>query len=399
MSLHEVWQAAASSPFQPSVGKDSQLPLGLLLLLIAQQMASPPLFTAVSTSARQLHLLLRCISFSPRAEVQITHSGIRFSVEEARVIQGLTFLDKALFSSYNLNVTDEEHMLPPFSISIVALLETLQIFGIADTTSSSRNPSGGFSSSYGNAFNAPALAVGGTCRISYQEVGAPLTITIQEGSVTTTCEMNTYEAQEGYEDDGGIPLDRESLRLRAIMRSTWLHDAMNELAGTNPTTLVLNASTASAPFFALAGEGGPFGDSTVDFMPESKNEPTPSGTRGKKQPLVMETFSVGTPTRPIKIRQRYKFDMIKRAGRAMALASRVSIRQDRQGVLSLQFMIDLGDGGNSGPRRDEGNGGVDVPPSPGSVAFVDFRFVPLIGDEDDSFSGTETESEEDNLPE
>ncbi|KAI1609356.1 hypothetical protein EDD37DRAFT_653680 [Exophiala viscosa] len=34
MSLYEVWQAAASSPFQPTVGKDSQLILGLSLLLI-----------------------------------------------------------------------------------------------------------------------------------------------------------------------------------------------------------------------------------------------------------------------------------------------------------------------------------------------------------------------------
>ncbi|KAJ4514383.1 hypothetical protein HRR86_001510 [Exophiala dermatitidis] len=34
MSLHEVWQAAASSPFQPAVGKDSQLFVGLFLLLI-----------------------------------------------------------------------------------------------------------------------------------------------------------------------------------------------------------------------------------------------------------------------------------------------------------------------------------------------------------------------------
>ncbi|KIV96041.1 hypothetical protein B0A52_06663 [Exophiala mesophila] len=34
MSLHEVWQAAASSPFQPSVSKDSQIAVGLLLLLV-----------------------------------------------------------------------------------------------------------------------------------------------------------------------------------------------------------------------------------------------------------------------------------------------------------------------------------------------------------------------------
>lgn len=363
-------------------------------------MAGLPIFTAVSTSARQLYLLLRCIAFSQRAEVQITQSGIRFSVEEARVVQGLTFLDKALFSTYNLKVDDDDHhSLPTFSISIVALLETLQIFGIAEASSSSRNPYGGFSSSYGNAFSTPALALGGTCRISYQEAGAPLTVTIQEGSVTTTCEMNTYEAHQEYEDDGGIPLNRNALCLKAIMRSTWLSDAIGELSGTNPTVLVLNASNRSAPFFSLEVEGGPFGDSAVDFMPESRNDPTPNGTKGKKQPLVTETFSVVAPSGTHgRIRQRYKFDMIKRAGRAMSLASKVSIRQDQQGVLSLQFMIDLGDGANTGPRRDD-NAAANAPPSPGSVAFVDFRFVPLVGNDDDDGSDVETEDEEDWPPE
>ena len=306
-------------------------------------MAGPPIFTAISTSARQLYLLLRCIAFSQRAEVQITQQGMRFSVEEARVIQGLTFLDRALFSSYSLRFDNETHSLPAFTISINALLETLQIFGIAEATSSARNPYGGFSSSYGNAFSTPALALGGTCRISYQEEGAPLTITIQEGSVTTTCEMNTYEAQEGYDDeDGGIPLDRSKLCLKAIMKSTWLSDAIGELSGTNPAVLVINASSRSAPYFSLEGEGGPFGDSTVDFTPGSKTDPTPNGTRGRKQPLVTETFVVSAPTGSHgRLKQRYKFDMIKRASRAMALASKVSVRQDEQGVLSLQFMVDL----------------------------------------------------------
>lgn len=352
-------------------------------------MAAPPIFTAISTSARRLHVLLRCIAFSPRAEVQITHSGIRFSVEEARVLQGLTFLDKALFSTYQLNVDDEQDAIPTFSISIVALLETLQIFGISEASSSSRNSNGGFSSSYGNAFNAPSLALAGTCRITYQEPGAPLTITIQEGSVTTTCEMNTYEVHGEYDDDGGIPLDRERLCLKAIMRSTWLHDAINELSGTNPSALVLNASNRAAPYFALEGEGGPFGDSTVDFLPETKNEPTPSGPRGRKQPLVTENFVVAPPAGTHgRVRQRYKFEMIKRAGRAMALASKVSLRQDLQGVLSLQFMIDLGDGvaPMGGGRGGDVDGNIGAPPTPGSVAFVDFRFVPLVGDEDDSTS-------------
>lgn len=52
----------------------------------------------------------------------------------------------------------------------------------------------------------------------------------------------------------------------------------------------------------------------------------------------------------------YKYALIKGASRAMAIASKVSIRGDEQGVLSLQFLIEVEGGG---------------------VSFVDFRFVPL----------------------
>jgi cell cycle checkpoint protein len=47
-----------------------------------------PIFKAVSSSARQLFQLLNCIRFSPKAQVQISNEGLRFSVEESRVMQG-----------------------------------------------------------------------------------------------------------------------------------------------------------------------------------------------------------------------------------------------------------------------------------------------------------------------
>lgn len=48
-----------------------------------------PLFSAVSGSARQLFLLLRCINFVSKAQVRITKEGLRFTVEESQVMQGL----------------------------------------------------------------------------------------------------------------------------------------------------------------------------------------------------------------------------------------------------------------------------------------------------------------------
>ncbi len=363
----------------------------------------PPIFTALSTSARELFLLLRCISFASKAEVQITPEGMRFSAEEARVVQGLAFLERGLFSSYTLNARstsaigdDSAPETPNFQISLSALLETLQIFGISDPTisfnsSSYRNPNGGFTSTYPTAFTTPALALptsGGTCRISYASLGSPLSIIISEGGVTTTCDLSTYEPASNYLDEG-IPLARDALTLKIIMRSAWLSDAITELSNTNPTVLVLNASNTNAPFFALEGQGGPFGDGTVDFMPEQAPASSSSNSR-KKTPLVTETFSVAPPPNGHgRVKQRYKFDLIKKAAQAMKLASKVSIRQDRQGVLSLQFMIEIG-GESSNASKDGANGSVVVNGAGagtvnagGKVSFVDFRFVPLIDEDDD----------------
>lgn len=65
-----------------------------------------PLFSAVSSSARQLFLLLRCISFAPKAQVQITPNGLRFMAEESQVMQGRT-LPTLTFES-DVELTNEK---------------------------------------------------------------------------------------------------------------------------------------------------------------------------------------------------------------------------------------------------------------------------------------------------
>jgi cell cycle checkpoint protein len=62
-----------------------------------------PTFSAVSSSTRQLYLLLRCISFASKAQVQITEEGLRFSAEDSSVMEGsvspLTLLDAFLLTN------------------------------------------------------------------------------------------------------------------------------------------------------------------------------------------------------------------------------------------------------------------------------------------------------------
>ncbi|PYH42076.1 putative DNA repair protein Rad1 [Aspergillus saccharolyticus JOP 1030-1] len=474
MSLNLVWEAASASPYSPLIAKDSQFFVGFSLLLAAfiltglfglnrsftsiaffgvpaalafgfgavymicavgvylppliphvpypgqaggNMADAEPIFTAVSSNAHHLYTLLQCIGFAPKATVQITPDGIRFSVEEARTVQGLAFLDKALFTSYTFNPPaaptttrhdndDEEHdpdspsadtdsnttptYYPCFEISLTALLETLKILGINDSMSGSSSGSRAGSVQPGghSAFTTPALLLDRSCTLRYSTEGSPLSVTLTETGVKTTCELTTYEPEGGEIE---IPLQRDAIIMKIIMRSAWLHNAITELAATDPSALKISASATQEPFFALSGAGGSISESTVEFSvenqaPESTTghgpregasaDAAPRAKRARLAPTVTETFLVSPPSSMgSRIRQDYRFSAVQKAARAMAVANKVSIRGDRQGVLSLQFMIEFDVNGGSGARLHARGGLAPV------VSFVDFRFVPLL-DED-----------------
>ena len=282
---------------------------------------------------------------------------------------GLAVLEAALFTNYvfsprdTVDATSGEMEVPTFQISLSSLLETLQIFGVYDTKDrwSTRDPAyGGVSGSLARggpaaAFDNRVLGMAGVCRLSYNGAGEPLCITLEETGVVTTCELVTYEPELRAE----IPLDKSAITQRIIMRANLLYDAITELSSTSPTRLTLIASP-KAPYFTLHSNG-PLGSATVEFS---------------KDPQLLETFVV--PNRTV---NTYKYGLIKGASRAMAMATKVSIRVDQQGVLSLQFLIE-----------------VDV----GEKSYIDFRFVPFVpepgdGGEEEDADQDQDEDDEDPL--
>ncbi|KAJ5809889.1 Rad1/Rec1/Rad17 [Penicillium pulvis] len=374
-----------------------------------------PLFTGVSNNANHLYTLLSCIGFASKATVQITPEGLRFSVEEGRVIQGLAFLDKSLFTSYTFNAAPEdpnqaeisdtqdsdEVTYPHFVVSLSALLETLKIFGINEVQEpNARDTSLPHTNPASSAFAAPALLMDRSCTFQYLSHGAPFSIAIAEAGVQTTCELVTYEPDA---DESDIPLQRDAIIMKIIMRSAWLYNSIAELDSSAPTILKLSASSKQKPFFALSGAGGPFSESTVEFSMGQHNEmhgtapgQTTQASQGihkvladdetsraraaksKLGPTATETFMVSPPaSMGERIKQSYRFALVRKAARAMSVANKVSIRGDQQGVLSLQFMIEL-DEGQPPAGRSIGAGIKGV----GPVCFVDFRFVPLLDEED-----------------
>jgi len=166
-------------------------------------------------------------------------------------------------------------------------------------------------------------------------MGSPLSIILEESGVTTTCNLTTYEPESPEE----IPFQRDAMQVKIIMQARWLFDAISELSSTSPTRLDITAYP-TAPFLSLSAIGH-LGSASIEF------------SKGRE---LLETFTVGD-----KWTQSYKFEMIKAAADAMRLASKVSVRGDEQGVLSLQFMVEVEGGG---------------------VSFVDFRFVPFLSEEE-----------------
>lgn len=315
------------------------------------------------------------------------------------------FLDKSLFTTYTFDDRDDaDTTTSTFQISLPALLETLQIFGLTDPTTS--KPPWARDAPYptSTAFTGNNIMGGmnNMCRISYQGPGSPLAITLTELSIRTECDLTTYKPE--YADE--IPFDRDALVLKVIMRGSWLYDAIQELASTTPEKLTMYAKTVRGdPFFALSSSGT-LGSARVEFGNQSQNQSAyrnpasttttttttnanpgggggGGGDAGNQAPSanLLERFQLSDPDTVF--RSSYKFSLIQKAARAMSVATKVSIRADTQGVLSLQFMIEVeGPGLSSSSGLGTGTAGAGGPGS-SKNGFVDFRFVPLVDEEED----------------
>ena len=190
----------------------------------------------------------------------------------------------------------------------------------------------------------------GVCRLSYAGIGSPFSVILEEAGVTTTCNLNTYEPESPEE----IPFQRDAMQVKIIMQARWLFDAVSELSSTSPSRLDISA-TPEAPYVSISAVGH-LGSASVDFA------------KGRE---LLETFTVVE-----RWTQSYKFEMVKAASEAMRLASKVSVRGDEQGVLSLQFMVEV-----------EG----------GAISFVDFRFVPFLREDEEEDDDEERDEEEEDM--
>ncbi|KAK9474084.1 Rad1/Rec1/Rad17 [Dipodascopsis tothii] len=290
-------------------------------------------FDAVTTCVSYIYRLLKAISsVSPRATVTISSRGLMISVDSARACNAHTFLARSLFSSYEFRGepgaedggSGDEDADTVFMISLSSLVECVQIFGTVADLPSGR---GGDDEYSARSF----ISGSSVCKMRYDPREALFVLMIDEGAMTTTCELLTFEPEGAMSD---ITLSHSSNVRKVIMKAEYVDGAFRELESPASETMVVRfAPTEPHLVFECRGDIG-----SVEYtFPKDWN--------------VLETFAV---TEACEF--SYPFSIVNKTRDAVRMASKVCLRTDSNGVMSIQSMCEVGDGRQT---------------------FIDYRFLPI----------------------
>lgn len=243
--------------------------------------------------------ILQALNFIEDACVVIGEGGIKVSVEQARSIQARVFLQSSLFLEYSFVSPEETDNPPPvphpqaqaeFRINIKTLLECLSIFGGSEQTA---------------------------MKMYYAGYGQPLTIILEEGGVVTDCSIKTMEPDKQTE----IDIRATEIPSNIIMKSSWLADVFAELDMTSEL-LEIHISPGR-PYFRLSTTS----QSGVTMIECPKDSD------------VVESFQCSQT-----LIFHYKLKLLKPSEKALAKSQKISIRINKWGFLSIQYLVELEDG-------------------------------------------------------
>jgi cell cycle checkpoint protein len=247
--------------------------------------------------------------------VTLKTTGIKFSVEEARTVQGSAFLQKDLWAEYHYNSEQDQR----FTINLTVLLECLNIYGPVVPQQS----------------NPPLL------QVAYRGYGTPLLVMLEANEVLTDCALRTLEAE---------PLMLFNLRsadilCKLIVKTEFLKEAFNELDWSNLSCTWLVSE--EHPYFRLSTDGTG-ASCQVDYPRESE---------------VFEVFECSKFCE-----FKYKMKHMHPCAKALSIAQKSQIRINAQGLLSMQHRIQNEDSSVSYVEfylvplevDDEGNHRMDV---------------------------------------
>ncbi|ODQ64568.1 hypothetical protein NADFUDRAFT_83528 [Nadsonia fulvescens var. elongata DSM 6958] len=192
----------------------------------------------------------------------------------------------------------------------------------------------------------------------YQGEGYPFILLFKENGVTTKCEFVT-RCDDNDLDAHQIMLDMEKVIQKIIIKGSLFNEAMKELTSVKTVNLTIKTQSRKSPHFSLISNGQV--QRSVLAFPNEKSvlESFIIVDPREFESENAESGPLDAPASNVAISNTYKFEKVEMARESINLATKVSIRCDIYGVMSIQSMV---------PVRD------------GSQSFIDFRFLPLLED-------------------
>ncbi|XP_023211061.1 cell cycle checkpoint protein RAD1-like [Centruroides sculpturatus] len=240
-------------------------------------------------NARNISQLLKAIHFGETATLCASKNGLKVTVEESKCVQANAYIQAVLFHEYNVrqeNVT--------FKINLNVLLECLNIFGNSNT---------------------PGITT--ALKMCYGGYGSSLILALEEEGVLTDCHIHTQEPENLLNFD----FSTTNIISKVIMKSEVLKEVWNDLdLNSEILEITISPNTPNLRFSTVSN----LGTINLDFSKDSD---------------MIETFTCLKEQT-----NRYKISLLKPSFKALIQSAKISIRNDDQGFLCLQYMIKVEDG-------------------------------------------------------
>ncbi|VDD75862.1 unnamed protein product [Mesocestoides corti] len=251
-----------------------------------------PLLYAKTDNIRSCVNLLKAIHFRDLATIFVSKNGLKVTVEDSKCVQGSAFLQSEMFEEFTIAVP-----VFAFKINLNVLLDCLSVFGIGNSNSLT------------------------SVIISYKGHGSSLDLLLEDSGVVAECNIKTMDALEVLDFD----FPGSQLISKVIIKSDCMQEAFSEL---DVTSDVLEVATVPPP------------------LPQPRLRLTTYGFTGTTHydfPRDSDPVEVFECTTTEPYIARYRLALLRPATtRALSLSSRVSLRMNEKGFLSLQYMIHTG---------------------------------------------------------
>ncbi|VDN05405.1 unnamed protein product [Thelazia callipaeda] len=240
----------------------------------------PPMAVLKMIDSRHFYTALKALEFHEKCLVDISKSGLRIVVNDQNCIQGIAYLNRELFAEYFL-IRDEDII---FGIPLYVFMESINAFG---------------------------TGVMGMLKLIYDGPGLPFKIMLERDGVVLRSLIDTRNPEEILDFD----FNPISPAARVIMKPEMLQEAFRELDQSS-----LSVEFMINPFSLNIITKGDLGVIQVEFPAHSEQ---------------MEQLDCRH-----KVEYSYKLCLLKRVIPSLNMCSKLSIRIDHRGILSMQFIIE-----------------------------------------------------------